>query len=47
MNISENTSLISSIKIMKKEEKYIGRMRCFYYKNGNPLIVIGPHCRQF
>jgi hypothetical protein len=47
MSISENTALISSMKNMKKDERFMGKLRCYYYSDGNPLIVIGPHCIIF
>ena len=47
-NQSEHSTLISladeKIDINIKKRK-LGRMKCFYYVNGEPVIVIGPHCK--
>jgi hypothetical protein len=50
---NENTTLIpyESNKNINDEknnlltQRKLGNMKCYYYKNGNPLIAIGPHCK--
>ena len=47
-NQSEHSTLISladekiEIGIVKRK---FGKMKCFYYVKGEPVIVIGPHCK--
>jgi len=51
INKSENAILIINKSIIYNENSLNimnrGKTKCFFYFNGEPLIVIGPHCNFF
>ena len=42
--ISKDEFLSGNHKIKYEERRRIGNMWAFWYKNGEPKILIGPHC---
>jgi hypothetical protein len=36
----------SNYQIKYEERRRIGNMFAFWYKNGEPIILIGPHCKN-
>lgn len=44
---NENTTLMSSDKYIQTTKTYrkYGKIKVFHEHNGEPVIVIGPHCK--
>ena len=43
---NENDALLNiCLDTNSLDKKKLGNLYLFYYVNGNPLIVIGPHCK--
>jgi hypothetical protein len=36
---------ITNNLIKYDEKRYVGHMFAFWYKKGDPVILIGPHCK--
>jgi hypothetical protein len=45
ITIDENKKLIE--KNYQPTTRKYGKTLCLFYKNGEPRIVIGPHCKYF